>query len=323
MTTTITVLGATGGIGAAVTHAAEQRGDLRVRAVNRSGDAQVAPTTERIAADIESPAGARAALGDVHASEEHEHVVVLAAQPPYHAWGEGRFERLLDNVLAAAAATGAKLVFVDNLYAYDSTAGPITEKSPAAANRKGVLREQIARRALAAHERGEVRVTIGGFSDYFGPGPGADAALSVTAIDPALAGRRMRALFELDVPHAFAYLPDVAEMFLTLALDERADGRRWVLPHQPPVTQREAQRMVAAAAGTVPRHGRITPIMLRLAGLVDRDLRELLVIRDQWEQPFEVDGSAFTATFGPHHLTPLAEAVGATVAAARAADARP
>lgn len=315
MTSTITVLGATGGAGAAITRAAQERGDLRVRAVNRGGSAEAAATTERIAADIETAEGARAALGGIRANADGDHVVVLAAQPPYHAWGDGRFERLLDNVLAATAEVGGKLVFVDNLYAYDSTAGPITEKSPPAPNRKGRLREQVARRALAAHEQGQVRVTIGGFSDYFGPGPGADAVLSVTAIDPALAGRRMRALFELDVPHAFAYLPDVAEMFLTLALDDRADGHRWVLPHQPPVTQREAQRMVAAAAGTAPRHGRLGPLALRLGGLVERDLRELLAIRDQWEQPYEVDGSAFTATFGPHHLTPMDEAVTATVTA--------
>ena len=42
MTTTITVLGATGGIGAAISAAAEQRKDLRVRAVNRAGNATVA-----------------------------------------------------------------------------------------------------------------------------------------------------------------------------------------------------------------------------------------------------------------------------------------
>lgn len=313
--TTITVLGATGGIGAAITRAAEQRAELRVRAVNRTGDAAVDTATERIAADVETAAGARAALGGIEATPDADHVVVLAAQPPYHAWEDGRFEGLLDHVMGATAEHGAKLVFVDNLYAYDSTAGPITEKSPAATNRKGVLREQLARRALAAHQRGELRVTIGGFSDYFGPGPGADAVLSVTAIDPALAGRRMRALFELDVPHVFAYLPDTAEMFLTLALDERADGQRWVLPHRAPVTQREAQRMVAGALDTAARHGRLGPALLRLGGLFDRDLREVLAIRDQWEQPFEVDGSAFTATFGPHHLTPLDEALRATIAA--------
>lgn len=320
MTTTMTVLGATGGIGAAITAAAEARGDLRVRAVNRSGDATVAPTTERVAADIETLEGARAALSGSTAAAGADHVVVLAAQPPYHAWGDGRFERLLDNVLTATAEVGGKLVFVDNLYAYDNTAGPITEKSPVPANRKGVLRAAMARRALAAHERGELRVTIGGFSDYFGPGPGADAVLSVTAIDPALAGRRMRALFELDVPHAFAYLPDVAQMFLTLALDERADGQRWVLPHTDPVTQREAQQVVADSLGTAPRHGRFGPAMIWLGGRFDRDLRELLVIRDQWEHPYEVDGSAFTAVFGPHRLTPLAEAVAVTVAAARERD---
>ena len=316
MTTTITVLGATGGIGAAITHTAETHGDLRVRAVNRSGSATVAAATERVAADLESPAGARAALGGIHATAAADHVVVLAAQPPYHDWGNGRFERLLDNVLAAAAELGAKLVLVDNLYAFDGTAGPITEESPRAANRKGVLREAMAQRALAAHERGELRVTVGGFSDYFGPGEGGNSMLRMTMLEPALAGRRMRAIYDLDVPHAFAYLPDMAAMFLTLALDARADGQRWVLPHGPARTQREVQRLVAGAAGVEPRHGVHGPVTLWLGGLFDKDIREVTVVRTQWEQPWEVDGSAFVRTFGEHHLTPLDRAIATTVAAA-------
>ena len=315
MTTTLTVLGATGGIGAAITTAAEQRGDLRVRAVNRSGNARVAPGTATVAADIETMDGARASLGGIPAVAGADHVVVLAAQPPYHAWGDGRFARLLDNVLTATAELGAKLVLVDNRYAFDGTAGPVSEASPRAANAKGTLREALAQRALAAHHHGELRVTIGGFSDYFGPGPGADAVISQLMIEPALAGRRMRALYEPDVPHAWAYLPDMAAMFLTLALDDRADGRRWVLPHTEPATQREVQRLVAEAAGVPARHGTYGPAMMWLGGVLDRDVREVRVVRDQWQHPWVVDGSAFMATFGAHHLSPLDEAIRTTVAA--------
>lgn len=311
MTTHITVLGATGGIGAAVTRAAEARPDLDVRAVNRGGDADVQPHTERVAADVETLAGARAAVAGTD-------VVVLAAQPPYHDWDGGRFERLLDNVVAATGEVGAKLVFVDNLYAFDGTTGPVSEDSPRATDRKGRLREALAQRALAAHEQGDLRVTIGCFSDYFGPGEGADSTLSYTMLDPALAGKRMRAIYELDVLHTFSYLPDAAEMFLTLALDDRADGRRWVLPHAPAMTQRQVQAMVADAAGVEPRHGRYGPLMMWLGGLFDRDIREVRVIRDQWEHPWQVDASAFVETFGAHRVTPMREAITATVAAALA-----
>lgn len=318
MTTTLTVLGATGGIGAAIAHAAAARGDLRVRAVNRGGTA-VVPGADVVAADLETRAGATAALGGIAATATDDHVVVLAAQPPYHDWGNGRFQRLLDSVLGAAAALDAKLVFVDNLYAFDGTAGPITETSPPATNRKGVLREAIAQRALAAHDRGELRVTIGCFSDYFGPGEGSDSTLSITMLDPALAGRRMRALYDLDVPHTFAYLPDMAQLFLTLALDERADGRRWVLPHGPARTQREVQTLVAEAVGVTPRHGVLGAAAMWLGGRFDKDVREVVAIRSQWQHPWEVDGGRFTAVFGSHPTTPLAEAIATTVAAARAA----
>lgn len=310
MTTQMTVLGATGGIGAAITRAAEARPDLTVRAVNRGGDAATTDGTERVAADIEQ-------LDDARRAVTGTDVVVLAAQPPYHDWGNGRWERMLDNVLTATSEVGAKLVFVDNLYAFDGTAGPVTEDSPRATNRKGVLRDELAQRALAAHDRGDLRVTIGCFSDYFGPGEASNSSLNMVILQPALAGRRMRAVYELDVPHVFAYLPDTAEMFLTLALDPRADGRRWVLPHGEALTQRQVQQLVADAAGRPARHGRYGPAMMWLGGLLDKDIREVRVVRAQWEQPWLVDGTAFTQTFGPHHVTPMRDAIAATVAVAQ------
>lgn len=91
----------------------------------------------------------------------------------------------------------------------------------------------------------------------------------------------MRVLFELDVPHASAHLPDVAEMFLTLALDDRANGRRWVLPHTAPVTQHEVQRAVADGVGTAAGHGRLAPGIVWLAGRFDKDLQEMMAVRDQ------------------------------------------
>lgn len=311
MTTHLTVIGATGGIGAAIVRAAEQRPELQVRAVNRGGDAPAGADTERIAADVETALGAARAVTGTD-------VVVMAAQPPYHDWGNGRFETMLDHVVTATADMGARLLFVDNLYALDGTEGPISESSPRTTNRKGALREALAQRLLAAHEQGRLRVAIGGFSDYFGPGPGADSTMSITMIDPALAGRRMRAIYELDVPHAFSYLPDAAEMFVTLALHQRAYGRRWVLPHAPAITQREVQRLVADAAGVPARHGRYGPAAMALAALVDRDIREVRQIRDQWEHPWEVDASAFVEAFGEHHVTPMREAIRATVTARRA-----
>ena len=53
--------------------------------------------------------------------------------------------------------------------------------------------------------------------------------------------------------------------------------------------------------------------MLRLLGLFNADVRELDEMLYEFTQPFVVDGSKFTKTFGIG-ATPLEEAIAATVA---------
>ena len=109
------VLGASGGAGNAIARALVTA-DLPVRAVNRSGAADLPDSVERLAADIGSPEALAAAVRGAA-------VVYMAAQPAYHRWAQ-EFPAMLGRVVAATAAAEAKLVMVDNLYAYGPTTGP-------------------------------------------------------------------------------------------------------------------------------------------------------------------------------------------------------
>jgi nucleoside-diphosphate-sugar epimerase len=119
-----------------------------------------------------------------------------------------------------------------------------------------------------------------------------------------------------DVPRSWAYLPDVAETLVTLATDERAHGRAWHVPVNPPRSQREALGDLAAAMGrpAVPVSG-IPWWALAGVGAVVPVARELAGVRHQFDAPFVTDASATTATFGLEP-TPWAEVVAATVGAA-------
>ncbi len=243
-------------------------------------------------------------------------VVVMAAQPSYPDW-VGEFPRVVDNVLAAAEAAGARLVFVDNLYMYAPADGPLAEDSPEhATDPKGRVRRELGETLLAAHRADRVRVTIGRFSDYYGPG-GTNSGLFMMGIAPALAGRRPRGLWDLDQPHTFHFLPDAARGFATLVEDPRADGRAWVLPAAPSITQRDLLGMVSEATGAA-RPGVLPHAMIWLGGLFDPMIRESRSVRVQYDRPWVVDASRFVATFGPVEVTPHREAVATTVAWFRA-----
>ncbi len=59
-------------------------------------------------------------------------VVYHAASAPYHRWPE-LLPPLMRGVLAGAAATGARIVYADNLYSYGPVDGTLTEGLPSRA----------------------------------------------------------------------------------------------------------------------------------------------------------------------------------------------
>ena len=310
-----TVLGATGGIGRAIVTELAHRGHT-VTAASRSATTVSWPTSVRaLATDLRDQTSARAAC-------EGADVVVMAAQIPYSGWLT-ELTALVDAAIDAAGHAGARLVMVDNLYGYGFPDGPITEASPlAATTRKGRLRAELGERLLQAHADGRVRVTIGRFSDYYGPG-GENSLLNQVGVKPAVAGKTARVFIAGDQPHTFHYLPDAARGFATLVEHPEADGRIWILPAAPALTQDELYRLLGEVLGRDHlKVGRITPTMLRMIGLVNRELKEALEVVGQFDRPYVTDATAFEATFGPVEVTDHREALAATVAWARAQQQR-
>ena len=298
------VLGSTGGAGNAIARALFDAG-LRVRAVNRSGRADLPEGIELMAADITTSNGIARAV-------EGASVVYMAAQPPYHRWPE-EFPPMLEGVIDATAATGAKLVMVDNLYGYGPGAGTITEQTPErAADSKGRIRRQMTDVLLEAHRSGTLRVAIGRASDYFGPRAD-NSSITALAIEPVADGKTIRWTGSLDAAHSVAYLPDIARAYVTLGTSDRADGEIWILPHPAPLTGRAFLDLVNGALPQPVKTGLLSKAMLRLAAPFHKISKEMLGILYQWTEPFVVDDSKFRTAFGSFEETPLEEAVGTTV----------
>lgn len=309
----ITVLGATGGIGHAITSELSSRGH-DVTAASRSVRPELVPTGVRTrVTELRERDDARAACRGAD-------VVVMAAQVPYPRWAtelSDLFERAID----AASHAGARLVVVDNLYAYGSPGTPITDASAeSATTRKGAIRRDLGRRLLDAHAAGRVPVAIGRFSDYYG-GYGDNSLVVQLGIRRVLEGKAPQAFIAADEPHTFAYLPDAARGFATLVEDERADGRSWVLPATDAVTQRELYRTLCDVADAPVRLGRITVPMLWAAGVFDAQLREAREQVAQFDRPYATRADDFEATFGHLPVTDHREALAASLTAFRASEA--
>jgi nucleoside-diphosphate-sugar epimerase len=238
-----------------------------------------------------------------------------AVNPAYHRWATD-WPPVAAALLTAAERTGAVLVTMSNLYGYGRPSGPMTPETPlAATDVKGRVRIRMWTDALAAHAAGRVRVTEARAADFVGPQATADHSHLVRQLPALRSGGRAYVVGDPDAPRSWAYLPDVAATLATLGTDERALGRAWHVPSNPPRSQRQALGDLAAVLGVPP--GPVTSIpwpVLRAVGVVVPMMREVVAVRHQFDQEFVTDSSATTATFGLT-ATPWDEVVAATVGA--------
>jgi nucleoside-diphosphate-sugar epimerase len=311
MSTPEHVIFGTGAVGLATFQALRRRGE-KVRLVNRSGHAPTPDDVEVVGGDARDPDFATAAA-------EGARVVYQTLNPPYTEW-TAQFPALQDGVLAAAQATGSRLVSMENVYMYGRPAGrPLTEdRSYDAHTQKGQLRGRMARDLLAAHQAGRVEVAIGRASDYFGPRGGAQSNVGDRVFTAALAGKTASVLGDLDQPHTYTYIPDIGEGLAVLGEHPDAPGEIWHLPNDPDTrTTRQLVDIVYAQAGQLRTRVRsLPPLILRGLGVFNSTVRELLEMQYQFAEPFIVESTKITTKLGIQP-TPYDQALGETLAAYR------
>ncbi|TCC16664.1 NAD-dependent epimerase/dehydratase family protein [Kribbella speibonae] len=280
------VVGA-GPVGSATARLLAERGD-QVRVITRSGGGP--DGVERVAADASDP--------DVLARyTEGATTIYSCAGPPYHRW-PADWPPLGAALIKAAESSGALLVTTGNLYGYGAVDGPMTEETPLRPNSiKGHVRAKLWTDALEAHRAGRIRTAEVRGSDYLGAG--AVTSFSVAVLPKVIAGKRASAPADLDAPHSWTYVGDVARTLLAVAGDETAWGRAWHVPSAEPVPARALAARAAELAGAPPaRIGAMPVIALRLAGLFNPTARELVETQYQWRRPFVLDSTAATVAFG-------------------------
>ena len=276
-----------------------------VRVITRNGAGPRHPLIERVQADAADPTALlRAAEGAI--------VLYNAASPPYRRWASD-WPPLAASVLSVAEATAAVLVTVSNLYGYGPVDHAMIETDPLdATTTKGRVRAQIWLDVLAAHAEGRVRGSELRSSDYFGPRV-LTSQLGERIIPKILAGKTVSVIGDPDTPHSWTYIDDVARALITLGKDERAWGRAWHTPTNPPLSQRQViAELSEAATGERVKVRSISPLALTALAVFVPDVREIAEIRYQFDDPFVVDSTTAQTTFGLA-ATPMHDALAETI----------
>jgi nucleoside-diphosphate-sugar epimerase len=298
------VFGANGGAGRALVRELAAQGKP-VRAVVRSRRAETQPGLEVIVADAMDKEATRNA-------SKGASVIYHAVNVPYNEW-EQTLPTIMDNLIEAAASSGARLVYSDNLYMYGKVEGSLHEDLPyQPEGKKGALRAKLANLLLRAHEDGVLQAVIGRSSDFLGPGA-TNTITGLLVIEPALKGKKAMWIGSLDSFHSLSYINDVARGLIMLGEREEAPGEIWHIPAGEPITGRQFIGMVFAHLGKPPRYGLYRPMMMKLVSVISPMARETQETLYQFAQPFILDSSKFQRAFGPFTPTPHPQAIEETI----------
>ncbi|HWK63724.1 MAG TPA: NmrA family NAD(P)-binding protein [Rhizobiaceae bacterium] len=304
---TVIVLGAAGRIGDAAARSFLAAGWRVKGLVRNTGSGRLPAGVEPVRGDATD----RAALIEACKGSD---VILNALNPLYTEWAE-KVMPMAENVVAAAEATDATHLLPGNVYNFgygipvgaheDTPEMPSTEKAEIRIAMEGLFRE-------AAEARGVRTVVLRAGDFYGGSRPG-------SWLDLIILAKLRKDVFTwggpMDIPHAFAYLPDLGRAFVALA-EKRHELEPFERFHFAGHTL-SGDQMKAAAEAAIGRRlsARTVPwIALRAAGLVSPMMREVARMSYLWRTPHSLDGAKLEWTVGKLPLTEPVEAIRRAIA---------
>jgi nucleoside-diphosphate-sugar epimerase len=295
------IFGATGATGREIGRELARRG-IAVRAVSRDrrnlerdfpGNA-----AERVVADLHAPdAAARASEG----CQAIFHCVGL----PYPEFADHPI--LARSTAGAMRRTGAHCLLVSSYYAYEPiTRTPIDENHP---------REPRAFKARMRKEQEDILFDAGAavtlLPDFYGPG--VEASMLGLALRDLVRGRTANWIGPLDVLRQHIYVPDAARILVDLAQREEAYGQRWNVATTGGIRMAEALEIVERILHRKPRIRTAGVMTLRIGGLFNPLLRELVELHPLYSGPMVLDGSKLGRLLGSVRTTSYEDGIRATI----------
>lgn len=245
-------------------------------------------------------------------------VVYLVAGLPYKlpVWQQ-QWPAVMKNVINACKQHRAKLVFFDNVYLYDKKAvGHLTEESPInPPSQKGKVRAAIAQQLMDEVRSGNLTAMIVRAADFYGPGI-SNSVLQETVYKPFTKGKSAVWMGDRSKIHSFTYTPDAAKATALLGNTPDTYNQVWHLPtSDEKLTGNDWIKLFAETMQVKAKAMTIPKTMIRLMGLFNPLMKEMVEMLYQNEQDYFFDSSKFKRRFPDFIITPYQKGVKEVVAA--------
>ncbi len=223
---------------------------------------------------------------------------------------------LMRKILEQARLAAVKrMLLIGTVYPYGrAESNPVTEDHSRNPHTfKGRMRKEQEDILFAAHEAGKIQACELRLPDFYGPN--VDKSLLWGAFVAAKKGGRAQLIGPIDTPHQFVFVPDVGPIVCRLLATEGAWGQMWNFAGSGTTSQRELVTKIYAMAGSPLRMMIAGKTMLRVLGLFNPLMREMVEMHYLQTDPVIMDDSSLERLLGGLKRTPYDEGIRLTLEA--------
>lgn len=310
----IGIIGATGAMGQAIAERLRAQGRPYAPIGRDRGRLEALYGADELAScrtwDTQSAQSLVPALADVEAA-----IYVIGVEY----WKFELHPILMQRALDGARSAGVRrLLLIGTVYPYGRPrSARVDETHPREPQTyKGRMRKAQEDLVLAAHRPGAFETVVLRLPDLYGPGMEKSFLTSAFAMAPR--GKRAQVLGPIDRAHEFAFIPDCADVTLRVLDEPRSYGRFWNYGGPEPITQRAMLDTIYAQAHAKPRYTVANRTMLRMFGLFNPMMRELVEMNYLITDPVLLDDSQLTLLLGDLPKTGYVDGIARTLAATEA-----
>jgi len=220
-------------------------------------------------------------------------------------WKE-KWPLFMSNLINSCRNHQVRIVFVDNMYMYDSKyQSDMTESTPVnPSSEKGKIRAKIARMLIDALEKGDVKALIARAADFYGPGV-TGSYLTQMVLNNLKKGKSPQWVGKLDVIHNFTFTPDIGKALVLLAKKDDSFNQIWHLPtYQGKLTSRDWIKLMMKEMSLEKKISSLPMSLMGLLGIFVPILREIKDIGYQLERDYFFNSSKFHNAFSYLPVTP-------------------
>lgn len=298
-----TILGANGIIANELAKELHSKYTKEIRLVSRNPK-KINDTDELFSADLlDSVQTANAVKGS--------DIVYITAGLPYisNVWKE-QWPIVMQNAIDACKLHHAKLVFFDNVYMYGQVKGTMTEETPFnAISIKGKVRARIAQMLLDEIKSNQITAMICRAPEFYGP-RNTKSGTNSTIFYNIKKGKTLQVLIKDSTLRTLIYAPDAAKATALLGNTPDAYNQTWHLPCDPKrLTAKQFIALCSTITGKELKYTIIKKWMMRMSGLFNPIIKEIIELTYQWEQDYIFDFSKFNARFPEFKATTLSDGI--------------